>query len=100
MAKLDPALVKKDFPIFDQLVNGHRLVYLDSASSSQKPTAVLEAMEEYYETTHANVHRGVYAIAEEATRRYEEARSKLASFIGAGSPSQIVFAKNITEGIN
>jgi cysteine desulfurase/selenocysteine lyase len=100
MAKLDPALVKKDFPIFDQLVNGHRLVYLDSASSSQKPTAVLEAMEDYYETTHANVHRGVYAIAEEATRRFEEARANVASFIGASSPSQIVFAKNITEGIN
>jgi cysteine desulfurase/selenocysteine lyase len=100
MAKLDPALVKKDFPIFDQVVNGHRLVYLDSASSSQKPTAVLEAMEDYYETTHANVHRGVYAIAEEATRRFEEARAKVADFIGASSPSQIVFAKNVTEGIN
>jgi cysteine desulfurase/selenocysteine lyase len=101
MAKpLDPAVIKKDFPIFDQPVNSRRLVYLDSASSAQKPTAVLEAMDDYYETTHANVHRGVYAIAEEATRRFEEARAKVAAFIGAPSPAEIVFAKNVTEGIN
>ncbi len=100
MAQLDPAAVKKDFPIFDQQVHGHRLVYLDSASSSQKPRAVLEAMEDYYETTHANVHRGVYSIADEATRRYEESRAKVARFIGASAARQIVFAKNVTEGIN
>jgi cysteine desulfurase/selenocysteine lyase len=100
MAQLDPAAVKKDFPIFDQQVHGHRLVYLDSASSSQKPRAVLEAMQDYYETTHANVHRGVYSIADEATRRYEESRAKVARFIGASAARQIVFAKNVTEGIN
>ena len=98
--KLDTARLKKDFPILDVAVHGTRLVYLDSASSSQKPTAVLEAMAHYYETTHANVHRGVYAIAEEATRRYEEARGKVATFIGAGSAAQVVFAKNVTETIN
>jgi cysteine desulfurase/selenocysteine lyase len=93
-------LVKKDFPILETQVRGHRLVYLDSASSSQKPTAVLDAMQRYYETTHANVHRGVYAIAEEATRLYEEARDKAARFIGAPSPRGIVFTKNVTEAMN
>jgi cysteine desulfurase / selenocysteine lyase len=97
---LDVATIKKDFPILDVRVHGHRLVYLDSASSAQKPTAVLEAMTTYYETTHANVHRGVYTIAEEATRRYEEARAKVASFIGAASPAEVIFTKNVTEAIN
>ena len=98
MNHLDPAVVKKDFPIFDQ--PGRTLVYLDSASSSQKPRAVLDAMTRYYETTHANVHRGVYAIAEEATRLLEEARSKTARFIGAPSPRGVIFTKNVTEGLN
>jgi cysteine desulfurase / selenocysteine lyase len=75
-------------------------VYLDSAASSQKPAAVLDAMQHYYETTHANVHRGVYAIAEEATRLYEEARAKAARFIGAPSERGVVFVKNVTEGLN
>ncbi len=97
---IDVARIKKDFPIFDQTAHGHRLVYLDSAASSQKPTAVLEAMDHYYETTHANVHRGVYAIAEEATRLYEEARAKVARFVGAGSPAELIFTKNVTEAIN
>ncbi|MDQ6614103.1 MAG: SufS family cysteine desulfurase [Actinomycetota bacterium] len=97
---LDVALVKKDFPILDQLIHGHRLVYLDSASSSQKPAAVLDAMQQLYETTYANVHRGVYSIAEESTRLYEEARSKAVAFIGAGSNRELVFTKNVTEAIN
>jgi cysteine desulfurase/selenocysteine lyase len=97
---LDVTAIKKDFPILDVEVHGKRLVYLDSASSSQKPRAVLDAMDHYYETTHANVHRGVYSIAEEATRLYEEARAKTARFVGAGSAAQIVFTKNVTEAIN
>jgi cysteine desulfurase/selenocysteine lyase len=97
---IDVAAVKKDFPIFDIEVHGRRLVYLDSASSSQKPRAVLEAMDDYYETTHANVHRGVYSIAEEATRRYEEARRKVARFIGVRSTTEVVFTKNVTEAFN
>jgi cysteine desulfurase/selenocysteine lyase len=100
MAMIDPVLIKKDFPILDRLVHGRRLVYLDSASSSQKPRAVIEAMDHYYETTHANVHRGVYTIADEATQRFESARAALAGFIGAPSPSEIVFTKNVTEAIN
>jgi cysteine desulfurase/selenocysteine lyase len=97
---LDVTTIKKDFPILDVEVHGHRLVYLDSASSSQKPSSVLAAMDDYYETTHANVHRGVYTIAEEATRRYEEARAKVAAFVGAGSAAEIIFTKNVTEAFN
>ena len=97
---LDVEAVKKDFPILDIEVHGHRLVYLDSAASAQKPLAVLEAMQRLYETTYANIHRGVYSIAEESTRLYEEARDKLVSFIGAASPRELVFTKNVTEAIN
>src|SRR5581483_5123546 len=97
-APLDTGAVKKDFPILDRQVHGKRLVYLDSASSAQKPRAVLEVMDHYYETTHANVHRGVYAIAEEATAAFEDARGKVARFIG-GKAREVVFTKNGTEGI-
>ncbi|HEY3143774.1 MAG TPA: SufS family cysteine desulfurase [Acidimicrobiales bacterium] len=97
---LEVEVARKKFPILDRRIKGHRLVYLDSASSSQKPTSVLEAMTNYYETTHANVHRGVYAIAEEATRQYEAARTKVARFIGAPSSAGVVFTKNVTEAIN
>jgi cysteine desulfurase/selenocysteine lyase len=97
---LDVAAIRKDFPILDQTVGGNRLVYLDSASSSQKPNAVLDAMQTYYETTHANVHRGVYGIAVEATERYEHARETVARFVGGVDSREIVFAKNVTEAIN
>ncbi len=96
---LDVARVKKDFAILERPVHGKRLVYLDSAASSQKPSAVLDAMTRYYETTHANVHRGVYQIAEEATALYEQARAKMAAFIG-GRPEELVFTKNATEAVN
>ncbi len=97
---LDPKAVKKDFPLLAREVHGKPIAYLDSASSSQKPQVVLDAMDHYYETTHANVHRGVYAIAEEATRLMEDARAKVARFIGAPSPAGVVFTKNVTEAIN
>jgi cysteine desulfurase/selenocysteine lyase len=97
---VEVSAVKKDFPILDVEIKGRRLVYLDSASSAQKPQQVLDAMDEVYETTYANVHRGVYAIAEEATARMEEARSKLARFIGAKAPREVIFGKNVTEMIN
>jgi cysteine desulfurase/selenocysteine lyase len=97
---LDVGSIKKDFPILDRTVHGKRLVYLDSASSAQKPASVIQAMDEYYETTHANVHRGVYTIAEQATALFEQARTDLARFMGAGSALEVVFTKNITEGIN
>ncbi|MCU1490155.1 MAG: cysteine desulfurase-like protein SufS subfamily [Acidimicrobiaceae bacterium] len=100
LSPLDPLALKADFPLLSGGTGGP-LVYLDSAASSQRPQAVLDAMDDYYVTTHANVHRGVYAIAEEATRRFEEARSTVGRFIGAPNPErEIVFAKNVTEGIN
>ena len=78
---LDVQAIKKDFPIFED--REQPLVFLDSAASSQKPRAVLDAMTDYYERSHANVHRGVYALAEEATARYEGARSRVAASIDA-----------------
>ena len=92
--------VKKDFPILEREVNGHRLVFLDSAASSQKPQVVIEAMARYYETTHANVHRGVYTLAEEATARFEAARDRAARLINAPSSRGVIFTKNVTESIN
>ena len=97
----DAATLAKDFPLLSREIHGHQITYLDSAASSQRPTAVLDAMREYDETTHANVHRGVYAIAEEATRRFEAARANVGRFIGAPEPSrEIVFTKNATEALN
>ncbi len=97
---LDVAAVKKDFPILEREVHGGRLVYLDSANTSQKPTAVLDAMARYYEQSNANVHRGTYLIAEEATAALEGARAKVARFIGARQAKEVVFTKNATEALN
>src|SRR3989440_12690051 len=92
--------IRKDFPILSRQVHGKPLVYLDSTASSQKPSAVIEAMSTYYETTHANVHRGVYEISEEATARMEKARVKVARFINARQSKQVIFTRNTTESIN
>ncbi len=97
---LDVAAIKRDFPILSREIDGHRLVYLDSAGSSQRPRQVIEAMSTYYDRHHANVHRGVYVLAEEATSMMEAARARTAQFIGARSPNEIVFTKNATEAIN
>jgi cysteine desulfurase/selenocysteine lyase len=94
------AHVRDDFPLLTQAPDGKRLVYLDSAATSQKPRAVLDALWHYYQRYNANVHRGVYRIAEEATARYEEARAKLADFLGAARPEEIVFTRGTTEAIN
>ena len=92
--------IRKDFPILSRQVHGKPLVYLDSTSSSQKPYAVIEAMSTYYEMYHANVHRGVYEISEEATARMEKARVKVARFINARHSRQVIFTRNTTESIN
>jgi len=97
---LDVAAIKKDFPILEREVHGGRLVYLDSANTSQKPRAVLDAMAQYYEQSNANVHRGTYLIAEEATAALEGGRAKVARFIGAGAAREVVFTKNATEALN
>ncbi len=100
-APLDIESLRKDFPLLARTVHGRPLVYLDSASSSLQPRPVLAAMEQYYETCHANVHRGVYTTAEEATARYEGARVSVGRFIGAPHPErEIVFVKNATEALN
>ena len=98
----DPAVIRKDFPILDRRVHGDKpLVYLDAAATAQKPRQVLEAVQSFYETSNANVHRGVYQIAEEATAAYEGARAKAAAFIGApGGAREVVFTKSCTEALN
>jgi cysteine desulfurase / selenocysteine lyase len=101
MTALDVAAVRKDFPIYEHHASiAKPFVYLDSASSSQKPRAVIDAMTDYYETTHANVHRGVYGIAQEADARYEAARRRIARFINAGAEHEVLFTKNVTEALN
>ncbi|HET6664432.1 MAG TPA: SufS family cysteine desulfurase [Acidimicrobiales bacterium] len=100
MSALDVATIKKDFPILAREVKGRRLVYLDSAASSQKPRQVLDAMQVFQETSYANVHRGVYEIAVEADQAFEGARDAVARFINAPSARDIVFTKNVTESIN
>jgi cysteine desulfurase/selenocysteine lyase len=97
---LDPHALRADFPILRRVIHGRPLVYLDSASSSQKPQVVIDAMTEYYEQHNANVHRGIYTIAEEATAAHEGARVKLARFINAPDSHEVVFARNATEAIN
>ncbi|MGH8896680.1 MAG: SufS family cysteine desulfurase [Egibacteraceae bacterium] len=96
---LDANVIRKDFPVLERCVHGRRLVYLDSAATSQKPQCVIDTMARFYEQHNANVHRGVHALAEESTEAYESARRKVASFVGA-DPRGVVFTKNATEAFN
>ena len=91
---------RADFPILHQNVNGRPLVYLDNAATSHKPRAVIEAMSGYYEQYNSNVHRGVHALSARATSEYELAREKIARFVNAGSPQEIVYTRNASEAIN
>ncbi|HET9756066.1 MAG TPA: cysteine desulfurase [Candidatus Limnocylindrales bacterium] len=97
---LDPVALRRDFPILDQAINGHPLTYLDSASTSQKPRVVIDAVADYYREYNANVHRGIYTIGEKATAAYERARATVAQFINAPDSHEIVFTRNATEAIN
>src|SRR4029450_13219280 len=99
-AAFDPHVLRGDFPILDEVINGHKLVYLDSASSSQKPEVVIEAVDRYYREYNANVHRGIYTIGEAATAAYERARAAVARFVNAPDAHEIVFTRNATEAIN
>jgi len=96
--KLDEQ-TRGDFPILQRIVSGHPLVYLDSGASSQKPRAVIEAMSEYYERSHANVHRSIHTLGEEATELYELARDAVQRFIGATSREEVVFTRGTTDGL-
>lgn len=97
---LNVSALREDFPILHQMVNGHALVYLDSTATSQKPESVIRAMDEYYRQYNANVHRGVYSLAERATTAYEDARKKVQKFINAKSYREIIYTRNATEGLN
>jgi cysteine desulfurase/selenocysteine lyase len=93
--------IRGDFPIFQRETRpGVRLTYLDSTATSQKPVSVIEAMNDFYHRSNANIHRGVHTLAEEATALYEQAREKIAKFINAPSPRQVIYTRNTTESIN
>jgi cysteine desulfurase/selenocysteine lyase len=98
--KLDAPRIRADFPIFEQVIHGKPLAFLDSAVTAQKPRQVLDAVRDFYETSYANVHRGVYTLSERATEAYEGARAKVAGFLNAPSAREIVFTRSATEGIN
>mgnify|MGYP001410267627 FL=1 len=92
--------IKKDFPIFQRLINGKELTYLDSGATSQKPNIVIDSMSEVYKQNNANVHRGTYVLSSETTSKYEDVRNKFKNFINANSPEEIIFTKGCTEGFN
>ncbi len=92
--------IRDEFPILDQQVNGHPLVYLDNAATTQKPRAVISALERFYTRDNSNVHRGLHALSMRATEDYEGARLRVATFVGAGAPEEIVFTRGTTESIN
>ncbi|BCJ63202.1 cysteine desulfurase [Polymorphospora rubra] len=98
--RFDVEKIRADFPILDRQVNGHKLVYLDSGATSQRPRQVLDAIREHNERHNGNVSRSVHTVGTEATEAYEGARAKVATFIGAASPDEVVFTKNATESIN
>src|SRR5476649_728119 len=92
--------IRDQFPILDQKVNGHPLVYLDNAATTQKPIAVIEALDRFYRTDNANVHRGLHALSMRATDDYEGARTRVATFINAEAPEEIILTRGTTESIN
>src|SRR5580692_11249693 len=98
--KLDIEKVRRDFPILSTTVYGHPLVYMDNAATTQKPLAVIKAIEEYYSTINSNVHRGVHYLSQRATEAYEAGREKVAAFIHAKYSHEIIFTRGTTEAIN
>jgi len=98
--KIDILNIKKDFPILNQRINNHRLIYLDNAASTQKPHVVIDAHKHFFETSYANIHRGLHTLAERATNAYENTRSHVAKFIGGVKPEEIIYTHGTTEAIN
>jgi cysteine desulfurase/selenocysteine lyase len=98
--RLDATALRMDFPIFDRLIHGKPLAYLDNTATTQKPLVVLKALDDFYRNRNANVHRGVYLLAEEATAAYEGAREKVARFLNARSAREVVFTRGTTESVN
>ncbi len=99
-SRLDARKLRADFPIFEQKIHGKPLAYLDSAVTAQKPHQVLDAMRTFYETSYANVHRGVYTLSERATAQFEQARQSVATFVNAPSAREVIFTRSATEGLN
>src|SRR5438132_4411729 len=97
---VDWKAIREDFPILRERAHGHPLIYFDSAATSQKPQAVLDALRDYYEHSNANVHRGLHELSSRATEAYENARRRVAEYLGAASADEIVFTRGTTEGIN
>ena len=95
--KINPKRIRKDFPIFSR---ERKLAYLDNAATTQKPKCVIDAEKNFYGSTNANVHRGLYKISERATEMYEKAHEKTAEFVGAGGMQEIIFTRNATESLN
>ena len=100
MTQFDPVRAREDFPILHTEVRGKPLTYLDSGATAQKPAAVIEAIDRYYRTENANIHRGLYYLSEQATEAYEAARGSVAGFLGVGDSDEIIFTRGATEGIN
>ena len=100
MTNLNPSAIKSDFPILNRKINGHPLVYLDNAATTQKPKQVIESIVRYYETYNANIHRSVHTLGQEATDLYEESRKTIAQFINSPSTDNLIFVRNATEGLN
>ena len=98
--KTDELNVREDFPILNKTINGKKLVYADSAATTQKPIQVISKIKSFYSSQNANVHRGIHALSEEATREFENARTVVAKFINAKSCKEIIFTKGATESIN
>jgi cysteine desulfurase/selenocysteine lyase len=99
-SRLEAQKLRADFPIFEQQIHGKPLAYLDSAVTSQKPRQVIDAMRVFYETSNANVHRGVYTLSERATAEFEQARQRVAEFVNAPSPREVIFTRQATEALN
>ena len=97
---LDVEKIRDDFPILSREVNGHPLVYMDNAATTQKPRQVIQALVDYYENFNANVHRGVHTLSMEATDMYEVARNKVAKFINDGDPDTVIWTRNASESLN
>ena len=99
-ATIDVDLIRKQFPVLHQQINGRDLVYFDNAATNQKPQRVIDALVEYYSGYNANIHRGIHTLAEKATRAYEQTRETARDFINAGSSEEIIFTRGVTESIN
>src|SRR5437868_8634188 len=99
-AQVDWKAVREDFPILREQAHGHPLIYFDNAATSQKPRAVVDALRHYYEHENANVHRGLHELSSRATEAYEQARQRVATYLGAASADEIVFTRGTTESIN